>query len=257
MSAPVIVSYGAGTNSTALLVGLVERGEHVDAIVFADTGGEKPETIAYIEMFSRWLVARGYPAIQTIRRQRDNAETLEANCLRFGKLPSVAYGYKMCSTEFKRDPGAKYVRDRWPKTDHIRILGYDADEPGRSQRAHPVNRWERLRFPLIEWGWGREECEEAIVRVGLPLPGKSACFFCPNTSPDRIRALRHTHPDLAARALAIEASAAAEDARTGTVSAVVGLGRRFRWADIMDGDQRQTKLWEREMPCDCYDGGEE
>ena len=35
-----IVSYGGGTNSTAMLVGLWERGERPDAIVFADTGGE-------------------------------------------------------------------------------------------------------------------------------------------------------------------------------------------------------------------------
>lgn len=34
----MMVSYGGGTNSTAMLIGMVERGERPDAILFADTG---------------------------------------------------------------------------------------------------------------------------------------------------------------------------------------------------------------------------
>ncbi|MDG9927457.1 MULTISPECIES: hypothetical protein [unclassified Pseudomonas] len=51
---PVVVAYGAGTNSTALLVEMVRLGEPVDAILFADTGGERPETYAYRDLFSDW-----------------------------------------------------------------------------------------------------------------------------------------------------------------------------------------------------------
>lgn len=40
----IVVSYGGGTNSTALLVGMVNNKIIPDAIIFADTGGEKPET---------------------------------------------------------------------------------------------------------------------------------------------------------------------------------------------------------------------
>ena len=50
-----IVSYGAGTNSTAMLIKMVELNEVVDAITFADTGGELPETYAYLDMFGAWL----------------------------------------------------------------------------------------------------------------------------------------------------------------------------------------------------------
>ena len=39
-----VVSFGGGVNSTALLIGLEERDERPDYILFADTGGEKPET---------------------------------------------------------------------------------------------------------------------------------------------------------------------------------------------------------------------
>jgi hypothetical protein len=36
-----IVSYGGGTNSTAMLIGLWQRGVKADLILFADTGGGK------------------------------------------------------------------------------------------------------------------------------------------------------------------------------------------------------------------------
>ena len=39
-----IVSYGAGVNSTAMLVGMYEKGIPVDLILFADPGSEQPYT---------------------------------------------------------------------------------------------------------------------------------------------------------------------------------------------------------------------
>lgn len=53
--APLVVSYGMGVDSTALLVGLAARGIRPDAILFADTGAERPETYAYLAPFNRWL----------------------------------------------------------------------------------------------------------------------------------------------------------------------------------------------------------
>ena len=46
-SAPLIVSYGMGVDSTALLVGFAERGIRPDMVLFADVGAEKPETYDY------------------------------------------------------------------------------------------------------------------------------------------------------------------------------------------------------------------
>lgn len=61
---PLVVSYGGGVNSTAVLVGYAERGIIPDAIVFADTGGEKPETYQTVADVSAWCVARGMPQIR-------------------------------------------------------------------------------------------------------------------------------------------------------------------------------------------------
>jgi hypothetical protein len=56
VSAPSVVSFGAGTNSTAILQGMLERGEKPDAILFADTGGEKPGTYRHLLRMQIWTV---------------------------------------------------------------------------------------------------------------------------------------------------------------------------------------------------------
>ena len=40
---PIVVAYGMGVDSTAMLIGMYLRGLRPDLILFADTGGEKPE----------------------------------------------------------------------------------------------------------------------------------------------------------------------------------------------------------------------
>ena len=58
-----IVSFGGGTNSTAMIIGMYQHKIPIDLILFADTGGEQPHTYAFIETFNRWLVERGLPAL--------------------------------------------------------------------------------------------------------------------------------------------------------------------------------------------------
>lgn len=44
---PLIVNWGGGVNSTAMLVGMLERDIRPDRIIFADTWAEKPETYEF------------------------------------------------------------------------------------------------------------------------------------------------------------------------------------------------------------------
>lgn len=50
---PLIVAYGLGVDSTAMLVEFVKRGIRPDLILFADTGGEKPVTHQYGSVIDR------------------------------------------------------------------------------------------------------------------------------------------------------------------------------------------------------------
>ena len=46
-----VLSYGGGTNSTALLLEWVNRGNDLDAVIFADTGSEQPKTYDFIDQY--------------------------------------------------------------------------------------------------------------------------------------------------------------------------------------------------------------
>jgi hypothetical protein len=78
---------------------LIEFAHHniqPDLILFADTGGEKPETYAYLPIMQRFLASVHFPAVVTVRYQPTRAvyNTLEKQCLHTGTLPSLAYGGK-------------------------------------------------------------------------------------------------------------------------------------------------------------------
>ncbi len=258
-----IASYGGGTNSTAELIECVNRGIPIDLIMFADTGGERPETYEYVRMFSQWLVEHGYPAIVWVARvdYQGNVLTLEQDCLYLHALPSIAYGYKKCSEKFKIQPQDKYVnnwepaRAVWSKGEKvIKLVGYDAGEPWRVKPERDrLDKKYLKRYPLIEWDIDRDGCMEIIAKAGLPQPGKSSCFFCPSMKKHEVAALSKDHPDLLGRALTIEKQA--------DLLTIKGLGRNWNWNNFVKYEMAQGKMfgecmtwYETNVPCECYDG---
>jgi len=250
----IVASFGGGVNSTAMLIGMVERGERCDLILFADTGGEKPHTYEHVIDMSNWLAAHGMPIITTVRGNAPQMvldDSLEGECLRIKALPSIAYGYKKCSQKWKIAPITQFVarvcKERAIAVDSVtRLIGFDADEQRRAKD------FPNEKYPLIEWGWGRDECVAAIDRAGVTQPGKSACFFCPSSKKHEIYELRRMYPDLAARAVAMEKNA--------NLTTVKGLGRSFAWGDLYAADDAQAKMFPEspiEIDCGCYDGGAE
>jgi 3'-phosphoadenosine 5'-phosphosulfate sulfotransferase (PAPS reductase)/FAD synthetase len=93
---PLVVAYGLGVDSTAMLIEFARRHIRPDLILFADTGGEKPETYAYLPVVQSYLAKVGFPPVVTVRYQPKRAvyDTLEGQCLHTGTLPSLAYGGK-------------------------------------------------------------------------------------------------------------------------------------------------------------------
>jgi len=273
-----IVSYGGGTNSTAMLFGLLERGERVDAITFADTGSEKPHTYEHVLVVSDWCVKVGFPAIETVRGDMPQQlldKSLERECFRLGKLPAKAYGFSSCSDKWKMEPQRRSNKAFAAKhgielSDITRLIGFDADEHSRVERGieNAHKRPVKERYPLYEWGWGREECIEAIDRAGLPQPGKSACYFCPSTKKPELLELRERYPELLSRAIEMERAAIAGEGQA-PATTCAGLGRSFNWQEwlgevdaLNERDayflKRQLRLFSDagvpEIDCGCYDG---
>jgi hypothetical protein len=64
--------------------------------------------------------------------------------------------------------------------------------------------WQVNRFPLIELGMRRGDVAVWLRDQGLPIPPRSACWFCPNRGNGHWRELRSGAPELFSRAVAID-----------------------------------------------------
>ena len=241
-------------NSTALLLLMQEQTRLPHLVWFSDTGGERPATYEHVELMDDWCSNRGIHFVVVRNTPESGDKTLEENCLRRKELPSLAYGFKGCSVKWKRQPMDRYLRDygpakqTWDSGQLVELyIGIDAGEPNRAKL--PPDKLYSYHYPLDEAGWAREECVAAIREAGLPVPPKSSCFFCPAMRKHEVLDLGVEHPDLLARALAIEANA---DTHT-----TVGLGRAWRWRDLVETDRRQGRLFASAPPCDCMDGDDE
>jgi len=145
---PLVVSYGGGKNSTALIIEMWNREIRPDAIVFADTGEEKRETYVFIERFNDWLLSVGFPSITVVRyeiqnpkprkrvlrrfrpqdwknwelaiadmatkawenhfRQSYKYRTLGEECVILETIPAKAYGQGGCSSKWKIEVTRKW-----------------------------------------------------------------------------------------------------------------------------------------------------
>jgi hypothetical protein len=84
-------------------------------------------------------------------------------------------------------------------------IGFSADEIGRVSDKYKV--WYmKPRYPLIELGMDRGDCQAWLEGHGWGSTAKSACSFCPYRSNAEWRDLRDHHPADWGRALEIDAA---------------------------------------------------
>lgn len=187
------VSYGMGVDSTAMLTGLVKAGIRPDFILFADVGGSEREgTYAYLPVIQNYLDKHKFPKVTVVKYVPKYApySTLEDNMLTNATLPGAVFGRGNCSMKFKITPQEKWER-RYKGSRITKLVGFEAGEERRrnrgNRRTHIMKKHNyEYRFPLIDWGWDREECKARIREAGLPVPPKSSCIFCPNIRPEEL-----------------------------------------------------------------------
>jgi hypothetical protein len=243
------VCYGAGLDSTAMIFGLGRLGIVPDLILFADTGGELPETYAYLDVMGGWLKDHGFPPIVVVRNASPRAghKSLYDECMRNGALPSIAYRRNhSCALKWKVSPQQKYCnhfgpfRAAWKRGEKVvTAIGYDSgDGDGRRlckafaiQERKPSAKYSYW-YPLVEWGWDRAACEQVCREESMPIPPKSSCFFCGARKKTEIEDLIVRHPDLFRAAIAMEDNAQAK------LRKVKGLGTRFSWREFYEAGMR-------------------
>jgi hypothetical protein len=97
-----------------------------------------------------------------------------------------------------------------------------------------------VQYPLRAWGWDRSRCEREIQAVGLPVPVKSACFFCPASKKPEILALPS---DLYQLSVDMEENYRRGKHWRGSRATTVGLGQRFSWSALRRRHQVRPQLW--------------
>jgi len=265
---PLVVCYGAGVDSTALLVELARRQIRPDLILFADVGAEKPETYRLIPIVSAYLMERGFPPVTIVRLEGQKWRDLEHQCLDTRQLPALAFGGHSCSLKWKVQAQNKYMRQWEPALVSwslgvrvIKTIGYDASPRDRKRSCRTFlatagrsdYRYYDFWYPLQEWAVTRNDCVEIIRSAGLPDALKSSCWYCPAMKRSEIVALHRDHPDLFARALAIEDSfrtgphyhGDSLDGRAGK-AITKGLGRNWSWRAFYEsGFEMRTERQKR------------
>jgi hypothetical protein len=110
------------------------------------------------------------------------------------------------------------VLDAWI-TDHISeafgpYLGYNADELKRAGKADGYTcQGHQFVYPLIEWGWTRNDCIEYLYRVFGVLWRKSACVYCPFQQKKAAIERYHRDPKAGGYTLLLELNALAFNPR--------------------------------------------
>lgn len=208
-----------GYSPPALLVLAATSRIDFGVFLFANVGAdsEDPATLAYLERHAKpYAALHGIQLIELHRIRRDGStETLYGRLTREGsrslpipvRMSNGAPGTRSCTADFKIR-----VIGRWLKahganeTSPATVgIGISLDEIQRvnARRAMP---YEQPMYPLLDHTppLRRIDCQRIITAAGLPVPPKSACWFCPFHRPQTWAEMRRDRPALFAKACTLE-----------------------------------------------------
>lgn len=263
-----IISYGGGVQSTAMIVLAVQKKIDFDLALFSNVGddSETPGTLEYIRDVMRpYCEQYSFPIYEIRKTGRDKVESLtllqkhKEDVQRNGSTPlpvkmigngSGGIANRTCTVHWKAKPITKHIKSllgKKPEQPALLAIGISTDEYHRANNKND-NLWETRTFPLLELNLSRLDCENIIKEAGLPIPPKSACWFCPFNSEATWAEIRRDDPER------FEATARLEDemnearAKNGKYP-FYWTNKPFPMRDIV-GTQGQTLF-------DDYDGHQE
>lgn len=261
------VSYGAGVQSTALLVLAAQGVIDFRTFLFANVGddSEHPDTIRYFrEVAAPFAEAHGIELVELHKMHHrgpraGQIETLRGRLMREGSrsLPipvrmndTGAPGTRSCTADFKIGVIARELKRRGatPEAPATVAIGISVDEIERARPGLDERQPTQYRvYPLLDLGMHRKDCRAVIERAGLPVPPKSSCYFCPFHDREAWRKLKRETPELFADACHIEDTLNARRVELGKDPVWLTRSRR-PLAESVDDQQQLPGLSEGE--CD-------
>jgi hypothetical protein len=191
----VILSLGAGVQSSTLyrMAALGELDKVPDYAIFADTKQEPHWVYENLDSLEKDH-GNAIPIIRATAGDLGEAIVKGVNTTggRFASVPfwvkrpdgTEAPGGRQCTREYKIDVVKKAVRE---------LLGLKP----RAHRMKPSRYgWVHTRWPLIELMMSRQACKWWLEERGYPVPGKSACVFCPYRRLAEYARWREEEPEL-------------------------------------------------------------
>ncbi|WP_431935771.1 hypothetical protein [Micromonospora sp. RP3T] len=131
-----------------------------------------------------------------------------------GSTKALGMGRRQCTHEYKVVPINRKNREllgaaapdfrRVPKGRVVeQWIGFSTDEIGRVNDKDRVS-YVRKRYPLLDLGMSRKDCQRWLTERGWGDTAKSACIGCPFHGNAQWRELRDNHPDEFADAVAFD-----------------------------------------------------
>lgn len=210
----VVVSFSGGKDSTAMVLHMIEIGEHIDEIVCCDTYKEFPAMYKHIEKVKNIVECAGVKF--TILRSEKTFDYLmfEHPVQRKNEklIGNLGYSWagprnRWCTSKLKVDVINKYFSTISKEFNLIQCVGIAVDEGYRLEREN--NRAKNMRHPLVEWGWTEEQCLKYCYDKGFDWEGiyetfrkensrcpRISCWCCPLQSIADLRILYKHFPDL-------------------------------------------------------------
>lgn len=217
-----VLSYGGGTQSTALLLMALKgeiNGIIPDFIIFADTGWEPQSIYDWIEKVNDHIKQRFdreiiFTSAGNLKEHVLNASENDG----FIKIPAFEkkangkkiMGRRQCTADFKITPINKKIREVLGYAPRKRVRemvhiwkGISTDE---IHRAKPMrDKWQTAEHPLIDIvDIDRDGCIKYVEDEGLGTPAKSSCIGCPYHSNATWIEIKNKDPEAFADAVAFE-----------------------------------------------------
>lgn len=207
MSDYIVANFSGGKDSTAMVLRMIELGEHIDEVVCCDTTKEFPAMYSHIDMV-RIAVEDAGIKFTLLRAEHDFDHYMfdhEVKRRKPNSKPSFGYAWPLpmtrwCTTLQKKRPMDFYLKQLRQTHNIIQCIGIAADEAYRLKRANNQN--PNHRHPLVEWGWTEADCLTYCYDHGYDWNGlykifdRVSCWCCPMKSLDELRKLRKYFPDL-------------------------------------------------------------
>lgn len=241
-------SYGGGVQSTAALVLAAQGIIDFKTFLFANVGNdsEHPATIRYVDEVAKpYAEANGIELVEIVPMKHGKPVTLYQDVtndqLRSISIPihneEGAPGRRSCTKHFKVIPISRETKRRGATKESPAVigLGISIDEFQRMRKDSTIA-WQTMEYPLIDMRLSRTDCKAIIAKADLPIPPKSACWFCPFHRLADWRMMKTQEPNVFMNAVVMEQDILAKRKRNGHVPVFLSSAGR-PLSEAFDHDQ--------------------